>query len=49
LNVWAYNRMGMMLAGRGDYQGAIIYLEKGAAIDPGSEAAWNLRQLIRTN
>lgn len=47
LNVWVYNRMGLMLAGRGEYDRAFDYLQKGAAIDPGSEAAWNLRQLKR--
>lgn len=45
LNVWVYNRMGMMLAGRGEFQRARDYLQKGANIDPTSEAAWNLRQL----
>jgi tetratricopeptide (TPR) repeat protein len=49
LNVWAYNRMGLMLAGRGEYERAREYLQKGANIDPNSEAAWNLRQLKQTN
>ncbi|MDO9067412.1 MAG: tetratricopeptide repeat protein, partial [Deltaproteobacteria bacterium] len=49
LNVWAYNRMGMMLAARGEHQRARDYLQKGANIDPNSEAAWNLRQLRQTN
>lgn len=48
LNVWVYNRMGMMLAGRGEYQRARDYLQKGAEIDPASEAAWNLKRLNRT-
>lgn len=45
LNVWVYNRMGMMLINRGKPREAAGYLAKGAAIDPASEAAWNLRKL----
>ncbi len=45
LNVWVYNRMGMMLINRGNPREAVKYLTKGAAIDPNSEAAWNLRKL----
>jgi Flp pilus assembly protein TadD len=48
LNVWVYNRMGLMLAARGDYARAKNYLEKGAAIDPQSEAALNLLRLKTT-
>jgi hypothetical protein len=35
----------MMLAGRGEYERARDYLQKGAAIDPASEAARNLELL----
>ncbi|MDQ7798716.1 MAG: tetratricopeptide repeat protein [Candidatus Edwardsbacteria bacterium] len=45
LNIWVYNRMGLMLINRGRPREAVIYLSKGAAIDPASEAAWNLRKL----
>jgi tetratricopeptide (TPR) repeat protein len=45
LNVWVYNRMGLVLISRGKPREAVSYLEKGAAIDPASEAAWNLRKL----
>ena len=45
LNTWAYNRMGMMLITRGRPREAVRYLSKGAAIDPNSEAAENLRKL----
>jgi hypothetical protein len=43
-DAWPYNRLGIIEAKRGNRLKAMEYWRKGAAIDPQSEAAANLRQ-----
>lgn len=45
LNVWAYNQIGMMLVENGRMARGVKYLQRGANIDPQSEAARNLKRI----
>lgn len=44
-DAWPYNRLGIIEANRGNRYKAVEYWRKGAALDPNSEAAQNLRKV----
>lgn len=44
-DAWPYNRLGIIEANRGNRYKAVEYWRKGAALDPSSEAAQNLKKV----
>gem|GEM_PF-1346815 len=46
-DAWPYNRLGIIEMKRGNREKAVGYWRKGAAIDPSSEAAKNLREYFK--